>query len=82
MVALVDDLEQLGLVRRERNPADRRAYMIRLTSEGADLQRRAEEALNGEAEKFFRPLSENEGASRPARAPCRALPRRLKPRVS
>jgi MarR family transcriptional regulator, temperature-dependent positive regulator of motility len=60
MVALVDDLEQLGLVRRERNPADRRAYMIRLTSEGADLQRRAEEALNGEAEKFFRPLSENE----------------------
>ncbi len=60
MVALVDDLEQLGLVRRERNPADRRAYMIRLTSEGADLQRRAEEALNGEAEKFFQPLSENE----------------------
>ena len=60
MVALVDDLEQLGLVRRERNPADRRAYMIRLTSEGAELQRRAEEALNGEAEKFFQPLSENE----------------------
>jgi DNA-binding MarR family transcriptional regulator len=60
MVALVDDLEQRGLVRRERNPADRRAYVIRLTSEGADLQRRAEESLNGEAEKFFRPLSENE----------------------
>ena len=47
MVALVDDLEQLGLVRRERNPADRRAYTIRLTSEGADLQRRAEEAGRG-----------------------------------
>jgi DNA-binding MarR family transcriptional regulator len=63
MVALVDDLEQLSLVRRERNPADRRAYAIRLTSKGADLQRRAEEALNGEAEKFFGPLSENERAA-------------------
>jgi DNA-binding MarR family transcriptional regulator len=62
MVALVDDLEQLGLVRRERNPADRRAYVIRLMREGADLQRRAEEDLNGVAEEFFRPVSENERA--------------------
>jgi len=60
MVALVDDLERLRLVRRERNPADRRAYMIRLETEGVDLERRAEKALNARAREFFEPLSEDE----------------------
>jgi DNA-binding MarR family transcriptional regulator len=60
MVSLIDDLEHMGLVRRQRNPADRRAHMIRLTSRGAELQRRAEAALNAEAEAFFTPLSSEE----------------------
>jgi DNA-binding MarR family transcriptional regulator len=34
MVALVDDLEARGLAERRRDPADRRAYTLHLTSEG------------------------------------------------
>ncbi|MGI8336099.1 MarR family winged helix-turn-helix transcriptional regulator [Actinomadura scrupuli] len=34
MVKLVDGLEQAGLVRRERDPADRRCYALALTAEG------------------------------------------------
>jgi DNA-binding MarR family transcriptional regulator len=47
VVALVDDLEQHGLAERRRDPVDRRAYTLYLTSHGrdvlADLERIAEE---------------------------------------
>lgn len=34
MVFLVDDLEQLGLVERRRNPDDRRSYALHITAKG------------------------------------------------
>jgi len=34
MVSLIDDLERAGYVKRERNPDDRRAYVITLTAAG------------------------------------------------
>jgi DNA-binding MarR family transcriptional regulator len=47
MVALVDDLEHRGLAERRRDPGDRRAYALHLTTRGrrllAKLQRVAEE---------------------------------------
>jgi DNA-binding MarR family transcriptional regulator len=47
VVALVDDLEHRGLAERRRDPVDRRAYTLYLTTPGrdllADLQRVAEE---------------------------------------
>jgi DNA-binding MarR family transcriptional regulator len=47
VVALVDDLEHRGLAERRRDPVDRRAYTLYLTSPGrellAELQRVAEE---------------------------------------
>lgn len=42
MVAVIDDLEEHGLVERRRNPADRRAYAVHLTTTGRN---RLEEAL-------------------------------------
>jgi DNA-binding MarR family transcriptional regulator len=38
VVALVDDLEQRGLVRRERHPSDRRSHALRLTETGAQAR--------------------------------------------
>lgn len=35
MVEVVDALESRGLTKRERNPADRRAYALELTDEGS-----------------------------------------------
>ena len=37
MVALVDQLETHGLVRRERDPADRRRYQLTLTDRGREV---------------------------------------------
>jgi DNA-binding MarR family transcriptional regulator len=60
MVALIDDLEQKGYVRRERNPDDRRAYVITLTSAGRRAQTRAEQAVDAGVLDFFGRLSEPE----------------------
>jgi DNA-binding MarR family transcriptional regulator len=60
MVSLIDDLEQAGYVKRERNPDDRRAYVITLTAAGRRAQARAEEAVDAHALQFFGLLSEAE----------------------
>ena len=60
MVALIDDLERAGYVKRERNPDDRRAYVITLTPAGKRAQARAEEAVDAHALEFFGRLSEAE----------------------
>jgi MarR family transcriptional regulator, lower aerobic nicotinate degradation pathway regulator len=60
MVALIDDLERKGYVKRERNPDDRRAYVITLTTAGRRAQSRAEKALDAHALEFFGQLSEPE----------------------
>ncbi|MEH0109478.1 MarR family transcriptional regulator [Tersicoccus sp. MR15.9] len=44
----VDRLQAAGLVDRTPHPVDRRTTLIRLTSDGRDLARRATEALNRE----------------------------------
>lgn len=60
MVALIDDLERAGYVKRGRNRDDRRAYVITLTAAGRKMQARAEEAVDGDAVHFFGRLSEPE----------------------
>jgi DNA-binding MarR family transcriptional regulator len=61
MVYLLDDLEQRALVERVRSPQDRRAFLIHLTPDGRDAQRRAATALDGAAETLLTPL---DGAER------------------
>jgi DNA-binding MarR family transcriptional regulator len=60
MVALIDELEELGYVKRARNPEDRRAYVITLTPSGKKAQAKAEEAVDAHARPFFGRLSEGE----------------------
>jgi DNA-binding MarR family transcriptional regulator len=43
---LVDDLEELGLVRRQPHPTDRRAKVVAATRKGVELARRADEVLS------------------------------------
>jgi DNA-binding MarR family transcriptional regulator len=62
MVALIDSLERAGYVKRERNPGDRRAYVITLTAAGRRAQARAEEAVDAHALQFFGRLTEAERA--------------------
>ena len=60
MVALIDDLERGGYVKRDRNPDDRRAYVITLTAAGKRAKSRAEKAVDEQALEFFGRLSEDE----------------------
>src|SRR5207245_9859602 len=56
MVELIDDLEAMGAVVRQRNAADRRAYSIQLTSKGRTVQKRAAKAFAAAADGFLRSL--------------------------
>jgi DNA-binding MarR family transcriptional regulator len=60
MVAMIDALERAGLVRRDRNPDDRRAYAIALTTKGRATQRRGAERLDHARDEFLAPLSKQE----------------------
>jgi DNA-binding MarR family transcriptional regulator len=57
MTYLLDELERRGLVERVRNPADRRSYLIHLTSQGEELRARAAADLAEQADKLMEPLS-------------------------
>jgi DNA-binding MarR family transcriptional regulator len=56
MVYLIDELEAAALVERVRHPQDRRAFLIHLTADGQDLQRRAAAALAGASRALLAPL--------------------------
>jgi MarR family transcriptional regulator, lower aerobic nicotinate degradation pathway regulator len=56
MVYLLDELEQQALVRRVRNPEDRRSFLVHLTPEGKQTQQKAATELAGQAETLLRPL--------------------------
>jgi MarR family transcriptional regulator, lower aerobic nicotinate degradation pathway regulator len=60
MVAFVDDLEERGYVRRERNPDDRRAYRLKLTPEGRRALARGRELMRGAEDELLRSLNERE----------------------
>jgi DNA-binding MarR family transcriptional regulator len=60
MVALVDALEQNGLVERRRDPVDRRGYAVRITRDGTRTLRRAHRAILAVEQEFLRRLSAGE----------------------
>ena len=57
MVALIDDLTQLGLVERARHPEDRRAHAVTLTAPGFEALQVATEAVEATEAECFAPLS-------------------------
>jgi DNA-binding MarR family transcriptional regulator len=56
MVYLLDELEEQALVQRVRNPADRRSFLIHLTVQGEQTQRKAAAGLAGATEILLKPL--------------------------
>ncbi|MFF4347190.1 MarR family winged helix-turn-helix transcriptional regulator [Streptomyces sp. NPDC001530] len=63
MVALVDGLEDHGLVERRRSPQDRRKNIVELTAAGRDCLRRAERARRDMERRFLAPLDEEAAAT-------------------
>ncbi|HYB25115.1 MAG TPA: MarR family transcriptional regulator [Solirubrobacteraceae bacterium] len=60
MVALIDALELSQLVKRRRDPADRRGQLVLLTAKGTKLLPRALEAVAGVEDDFLAGLSSPE----------------------
>jgi DNA-binding MarR family transcriptional regulator len=60
MVALIDNLEERGYVRRERNPDDRRAYLLQLTADGRRALTRASGLMRRAEDQLMRSLQEGE----------------------
>lgn len=63
MVALVDQLEARGWVRREDDPADRRRYAVTLTAAGAALLAATEGPVLEVERRFLAALSADEAAT-------------------
>lgn len=63
MVGLLDEMEHRGLVRRQADPVDRRAYRVHLTDPGKDLLRRANGMVEGVEDECLGPLSKAERES-------------------
>ena len=60
MVAVIDELEQLGLAERRPHPDDRRKRAVHLTARGRRTLERAREAAMRTAQEVFAPLDEKE----------------------
>ena len=60
MVALIDDLQESGLVQRSQDPGDRRRNVVELTDLGQDITRQAAQAGEQAERMFLSPLSAGE----------------------
>lgn len=60
MVALIDDLQERGLVQRRQDPDDRRKNVVELTDAGQDITRQATRAGEQAERIFLSPLSAGE----------------------
>jgi DNA-binding MarR family transcriptional regulator len=57
MVAVIDELEQLGLAERRPHPGDRRKHAVHLTQKGRRTLERARKTAVEMAKELFSPLS-------------------------
>ena len=62
MVVLIDELESKGLVRRQRDPDDRRKNVVALTEAGRTTLRAASRASDEAERRYLGPLSGDGGA--------------------
>jgi len=60
MVALIDGLEDKGLVERHPHPDDRRKNVVELTAGGRDTRSRATQASEDAERRFLAPLGEGD----------------------
>jgi|SRR5215211_858912 DNA-binding MarR family transcriptional regulator len=60
MVAVIDELEEMGLAERRSHPSDRRKHAVHLTAKGRRTLERARKVAMGVAEDVLAPLGERE----------------------
>ncbi|MFV0513489.1 MAG: MarR family winged helix-turn-helix transcriptional regulator [Jhaorihella sp.] len=63
MAVIIDELDRRDLIRRDRDPTDRRAYALMPTPEGRQLCERATRAVKGHEARLFGFLKDDERAA-------------------
>lgn len=63
LVALLDSLEDRGLIARQRDPQDRRRHVVSITAQGAEELERMRQVMHATEEEFFAPLTQSEQAT-------------------
>jgi DNA-binding MarR family transcriptional regulator len=63
MVAVIDELEEMGLAERRPHPDDRRKHAVHLTAKGKRTLSRAREVATAMAKDLFAPLDRDEVAT-------------------
>ena len=62
LVGLLDELQEQGLVERQRDPNDRRRHLVRMTGDGTKMLRRVRALARRNEDEFLDPLDEEERA--------------------
>jgi DNA-binding MarR family transcriptional regulator len=62
-VLLLNELEEMGLIERRRDPTDRRRHMVDITDKGRVALERGERAQEGLEDEILAPLSDQERAT-------------------
>jgi DNA-binding MarR family transcriptional regulator len=57
LIAILDNLQQQGLIERHRDPADRRAHLVKITTAGAARQAAAQAGIRAMEEDVLREIS-------------------------
>ena len=73
MVAVIDELEELGLAERQTHPSDRRKHAVHLTEQGRKTLERARASAIETAKELFAPLDADETRDAPPRC-CESSP--------
>jgi DNA-binding MarR family transcriptional regulator len=60
LIGVLDDLQRRGLIRREPDPADRRAHLLSITPEGARLRRSVQAAIRIREERTLAALPDGD----------------------
>jgi DNA-binding MarR family transcriptional regulator len=60
MVAVIDELEEMGLAERRTHPSDRRKHAVHLTAKGRRTLERARKVAAGLTQDVFAPLDDRE----------------------
>ena len=63
LVGILDELEEMGLVQRRRDPNDRRRHLVTLTPEGTKTLRRLRALAREVEDAFLSPLNDEERAA-------------------
>jgi MarR family transcriptional regulator, organic hydroperoxide resistance regulator len=79
IIAILDELQQAGLITRDADPADRRAHVLSVTARGREVRRSAQAAIQAQEDRLLSrlPPGDRDGFLRSLRLLCAVTPEQI-----